>query len=296
MEPRQPEHDFLSRLVAWAERHDLVRALLLTSTRASADARVDVLSDFDVILYVADTGPFRARETWLPDLGTVLLGTSLEQGDNHGLPQYWRGVFFDDMTKVDFTITPAAVLPILREESQLPPGLDLGYRVLIDKDDLTVGLPAPTNTAYLPPKPTAQEFRALIEDFWWDTTYVAKYLWRDEIFAARAILDAEIRLQVLRPLLEWMVEVECGWSIRPGAWGRHFKRYLKAEIWAEVERTFAEASDEGHWAALFQTIAVFRKGAESVAQNLGYEYPRDLDERMTSYLLEIKGLPEKMEG
>lgn len=200
------------------------------------------------------------------------------------------------MTKVDFTITPAAVLPILREECRLPPGLDLGYRVLIDKDDLTAGLPAPTNTAYLPKRPTEQEFRALIEDFWWDTTYVAKYLWREERFAARAILDAEIRLQALRPLLEWVIAVDHGWAVRPGAWGRQFNRYLQPAVWTEIERTFAGTGDEGHWAALFQTIAVFRNGAESVAQGLGYVYPRDLDERMTSYLLEIKGLPEKMAG
>jgi aminoglycoside 6-adenylyltransferase len=294
MTAKQAEPDFLGRLVGWAEPHELVRAVLLTSTRASATGPVDVLSDYDVNLFVTDPGPFRDFDAWLPDLGAVLLRTPLEEREQRGMAEYWRGVFFDDMTKVDFTVTPAAVLPMIRDEPKLPPGLDLGYRVLIDKDGLTAGLQAPTHTAYLTEKPTEQEFRALVEEFWWCTTYVAKYLWRDEVFGARAILDAEIRLHVLRPMLAWVAGADHGWSIRPGAWGRNLKRHLRPEVWGEVERTFGGTGDEGHWRALLQTIAVFRASAESLAQRLGYEYPRGLDERMMGYLLEIRELPRKV--
>jgi aminoglycoside 6-adenylyltransferase len=294
MRAKEQEQDFLRRLVPWATTHGLVRAALLTSTRASPTAPVDLLSDFDVILYVTDTHPFCAPGSWLRELGTVLTtGGSPEQRDNHGMTEYVYGVFFDDMTKVDFTITPAAVLPIVRDEPRLPPGLDLGYRVLVDKDDLTVGLKTPTYSAYIPTKPTADEFRAKVEEFWWNTTYVAKYLWRDEPFAARANLDAEIRLHVLRPMLEWLIEVENGWSVRPGAWGRQLKRQLKPEVWAEVEKTFGGADDKGHWQALSQTILVFRGCAASVARSLGYEYPRELDERMMRYVVAIRDLPKK---
>lgn len=291
MQAGEREHGFLSRLVAWTERHELVRASLLTSTRASDTAPVDVLSDWDVILYVSTVDPFRDPERWLRAFGAVLVRTPLELRDTHGMEELWRGVIYDDGTKVDFTITPAAVLRIIRGEPRLPPGLDLGFRVLVDKDGLTDGLPAPTFTAYIPQKPTAEEFRALVEELWWDTTYVAKYLWRDDLYAAKALLDAEIRLLVLRPMLEWLIEVQSGWTVRPGPFGRGFKRHLGPDVWAAVEATYAGAAAEDTWQALFQTIAVFRAAAEAVAQSLGYDYPHEVDQRMTRYLLAIRDLP-----
>jgi aminoglycoside 6-adenylyltransferase len=289
----RPEWDFEGKLVAWAERNDLVRAVLLTSTRAEASPLADVLSDYDVELYVADMDPFRDWEAWLPELGTVLLGNTPEERERRGMPEYVRGVFFDDMTKVDFVVAPTAVLGLIRGEPRLPPRLDVGYRVLLDKDGLTGGLPAPTHTAFIPARPTAREYRQLVEEFWFTATYVAKYLWRGETFGARGILDAEIRLHTLQPLLTWAIEVEHGWSVNTGFFGRWIRRYLKPELWAEVERAFGGSDDEGHWRALFQTIAVFRQCAESVAASLGYAYPHDLDERMTSYLLQIKDLPRQ---
>ena len=261
------EPDFLSRLGAWAEAHDGVRAVLLTSTRASPAGPVDALSDYDVVLYVADPERFRDFDAWLPGLGPVLLRTPLEARRRRGR-QYRRGVFFEDLTKADVTVSPAAVLPELAAEDRLPPGLDLGYRALVDKDGLAAGLPPPTYTAYLPQPPTAEDYRALVEEFWWGTTYVAKYLWRDEPFAARAVLDGEVRGHGLRTVLEWVVGVEHGWAVRPGVLGRQLKRHLPPAVWAEVERTFGGADAAGHWRALFRTVAVFRRCARLVAARL----------------------------
>ena len=39
-----------------------------------------------------------------------------------------------------------------------------------------------------------------------------------------------------------------------------------------------------NWIALFDTIALFRRVATEVAGHFGYEYPRDMDDRVTTYL------------
>jgi hypothetical protein len=78
------EPDFLSRLGAWAEAHDGVRAVLLTSTRASPAGPVDALSDYDVVLDVADPERFGDFDAWLPGLGPVLLPTPLEERRRRG--------------------------------------------------------------------------------------------------------------------------------------------------------------------------------------------------------------------
>jgi hypothetical protein len=71
MRDREPQRDFLARLIGWAGRHALIRASLLTSTRATSPASVDLLSDYEVILYVTDIAPFGDRNQWLPALGAV---------------------------------------------------------------------------------------------------------------------------------------------------------------------------------------------------------------------------------
>src|SRR5262245_23668873 len=282
---------FLDRLLPWAQAHPLVRTVLLTSTRSGASTPPDALSDYDVELYVADVAPFREWDAWLPELGTVLLGNTPEERERHGMPDYVHGVFFDDLTKVDFAVAPAAVLTLYRGEPRPPPRMDLGYRVLLDKDGLTAGLPAPTNTTYLPRPPTAQEYRQLVEEFWFSATYVAKYLWRGQTSGARAILDAEIRTYTLWPMLGWVIGVDSGWTASAGFFGRDITRRLRPELWAEVERAFGGTDEASHWEALFRTTALFGRCARLVADALGYEYPRALDERMGAYLREIRGLP-----
>ena len=53
-----PEQDRLHQLVAWGQARDLVRAMVLTSTRAIPGVAVDILSDYDVIVYVREVLPF----------------------------------------------------------------------------------------------------------------------------------------------------------------------------------------------------------------------------------------------
>jgi aminoglycoside 6-adenylyltransferase len=63
----------ITKLIREASARDAVRAVLLTSTRAIPEAKVDALSDYDVILVVEDIHPFVSERTWLNDFGEVLV-------------------------------------------------------------------------------------------------------------------------------------------------------------------------------------------------------------------------------
>jgi len=60
-------------ITQWAEAHAEIRAVLLTSTRAVPGARVDALSDYDVILVVRSIQHFVEDRTWINDFGEVLV-------------------------------------------------------------------------------------------------------------------------------------------------------------------------------------------------------------------------------
>jgi aminoglycoside 6-adenylyltransferase len=174
--------------------------------------------------------------------------------------------------------------------------LDAGYQILLDKDHLTDGLKPPTYKGYIPNPPTEAEYLEAIEVFFLDATYVAKYLWRDDLMAAKYILDYSMKQEHLRPMLEWHLEIEHQWAARPGPYGRRMKKLLRPDLWADLEKTYTGAGVEENWKALFDTITLMRKTALEVGSRLGFAYPHDLDRRATAYLQKVKNRDAELHG
>ena len=177
------EKEVIDKLVAWGAAHPLVRAMILTSSRTRPYGPVDLLSDYDLILVVSDVRPFAFEDAWISEYGRPMVRFS-DQGEEHGMTMYFRGVVYQNYVKIDYSIWPVEVLERITAEAPLPE-LDMGYRVLLDKDQRTAGWKQPTYQAYIPARPTEAEYQALVEEFWWGTTYVAKSLWRDELVFAK---------------------------------------------------------------------------------------------------------------
>jgi aminoglycoside 6-adenylyltransferase len=126
--------------------------------------------------------------------------------------------------------------------------------------------------------------------FFHNLTYVAKFLWRDDLIAAKYVLDNTAKQDDLRPVLEWHLEIEHQWSVKPGPYGRRLKLWLRPDLWAELESTYVGAGIEENWEAMFRTIGLFRKVAIEVGERLGFAYPHDLDRRAVAYLQKVKNL------
>ncbi len=184
----------IRRLIRWAAPQDAVRALLLTSTRAVPGAAVDALSDYDVILVARDIRPFAAERDWVADFGAVLVDhwNPIRPDPATGFAVAGNVVQYADGPKIDFTLWPVALLAQLACAPALPDELDGGYRILLDKDGTAARLRPPTYRAHIPAKPAAEEYQALVREFFNDAPYVAKYLWRGELLPAKWGLDHNI--------------------------------------------------------------------------------------------------------
>ena len=246
----------LSRVLAWAEGEDAVRAVVLTSTRANG--RADEHSDYDVIVALSDLDRFDP---------TCYRTPAARWGDEHlvhGARAFFRGVVYDDGTKIDWTLWPATVTELVAEHG-LNDALDVGYRVLLDKDGVTARWPEPTYTAHIPAKPTEDEYVALVEEFWWSATYIKKAVARGELFFARFPLEMDITFGVLRRLLEWRIELDRDWSWQPGAYGRGLEHALPPELGRELMDALGS----------YERIeALFVRVAHEVGAALGYPYPQ----------------------
>ena len=270
--------------------------MVLTGSRAHAGARAARLSDYDLEIFVSDMATFAGDEAWLRWFGESLVlfrddgeggtvGDGVEIQDSVSIA---RLVLYEDGTRIDHNVHPVTDLSALVEAPRLPDDFDAGYRVLLDKDGLARRLGPPTHRAYVRRRPTAADLTMLVEEFWWGTTCVTKHLWRDELLPAR--YSPHGRLDDLRRLLEWYVETEHGWSLPLGTRGRGFRRLLGSQLWRKAERTLAGASPEEHWAVLFALAALFGRVAAVVAARLEYDYPHDLDRRVTAYLTALRRL------
>src|SRR5215208_2967851 len=156
----------LQVITIWARGRDAIRAVLLTSTRAVPHARVDALSDYDVILVVQDIRPFADDRAWITDFGDVLVvyWDPIQPDPDFGVDYIANVTQYADGLKIDFTLWSAGLFQQIAAAPALTAELDAGYLVLLDKDHLTDMLRAPTASAYVPACPTDTEFQIWVND------------------------------------------------------------------------------------------------------------------------------------
>lgn len=290
----------------WAQKETNVRAVILTSTRANPHATVDALSDYDIELYVEDLEPF-LDDTWPEQFGTVLVRephkqelsevtiTSLPNGGRRVEGNAGCMVIYKDAPRIDFGVM---LTKTLKEDVKAEGGYvdDMGYEVLLDKDGLTEPRLQPTYSVYNTARPTESEYEELVYNFWWNMTYVAKELFRDELFFAKYQLDGSLHHRSLKNVVAWHVGTKENWESNPGAYGRWFKKQVEPDLWRDIEATFAGAGTDDNWEAMFKTAEVFSRLASEVGENLGYRYPRGVEQDVLEYLREIKALSDASTG
>ena len=281
----------LGRIKDWAADQPPIRAVVLESSRAVGQAVLDRFSDYDILLVVSDARSFADKNDWYSYFGEPLVHFA-DKIEVLGFETYMRLVLYQDHTKIDYAVWPLELLQRSVERQESTELLDWGYRVLLDKDGLATRLPPPTRTAHIPSRPTAKDYQALVEEFWWETTYAAKNLWRDELIFARYNLEVVMRYELLLRMLEWRVELDHDWRWKPGVLGRGLQRALPADLWTALTRTYAGPDLEDNWEALFAMTALFRRAAQEVGQALGYIYPEEMDRGVSAYLEEARRPPQ----
>lgn len=265
----------IHRLKNWTESNDTVRALIVTSSRSGkTNAPIDDFSDYDIVVYVNSLDKFR-NDDWLSSFGDILVKWPLTPESEFGENWITRLVMFENRTRIDFQITT---------ETKTPPlDFDLGYSVVIDKDGFTKDFPDSTKTKHLIKKPSQQEFAKMVNAFFWDATYIPKYLYRGDLFYTSYMIEVDLRFSHLEPMIEWYIGSKHNWSVNTNVHGRYFPKYLDKETLKEIEETFAGANQQEVWKAFFKMVEIFTGFAKEVAAECGYSYPKSQEKRMMEY-------------
>ena len=276
------EEKVLSHFKKWARNNELVRAAVLTSSRAKPEAELDFLSDYDIELYVSDISEFKKNDQWLDDFGSIMARWPFKPRSTGFKDGNWitRLILFKDGLRIDFQITDQ-----LEIEAD---AYDNGYQILIDKDRITENLTEATFSEFIIKKPEQDEYETLVNEFWWNAYYVPKYLWREQLPFAKYMLDCTLRYSYLHQIIDWYIGMENNWSVETGALGKKFREYLDDELWLEWEKTYTGADLEENWEAFFKMTSFFRKLAKNIGENLDYNYPEEVDKRVSAFCREIR--------
>jgi aminoglycoside 6-adenylyltransferase len=272
--------EVLSQIIAWAQRAEPIRALILVGSRAGREP-TDELADCDVSVFTETPEPYTQSDQWLTEIGPVWVY----------IPEkYYRGgeeiptrlVIFQDGVKVDFAFLRVAVLDELPTSDELA----AGYRVLLDKDGRTAQLRAPTFRGSRPGQPTEEDFTRLVHEFWFEAYHVAKYLKRDDLWLVK-FRDWTTK-ELLLKMLEWHAQAKHQWTYDTYHLGKQMKSWVEAPLWESLHGAFAHFDADDSWQALLATIELFRRVARETAALLGFAYPQDVDQNITQFIRQLK--------
>ncbi|UKB78864.1 AadS family aminoglycoside 6-adenylyltransferase [Chryseobacterium sp. MEBOG07] len=280
----------LEQIIHWAENNPDIRAVLLTSSLVNPYAPVDDLSDLDIELVFENRASYESGNEWIQLFGYPI---SMIEEDDHVFEgkHAMKMVLYKDHIKVDFKLYQVSDFIGEVNEKNLPEDWDVGYKVLIDKDNLTKNLKPPTYQSIMIQKPTEKKFQQLMNDFWWDTTYVAKCLKRGDIFYAKFMSENVLRTDYLVPLIEWHIASNHDWNhITTNKHGRLFKKYLPSDLWNRIEATFSGSDIDENWKALFGYADLVHELGTSLAEKLNLTYPAKLEADIRNYLTEIQAI------
>lgn len=243
----------LPRIIAWAGRQADIAALIMTGFRARRDTTVDDFSDYDLEIFTTDPGKYTSHPDWLADIGTVWVFLPLPPSHG-GCPT--RLVVFSGGEKVDFSICPIQALEDAVRSQKLNDLYERGYQVLLDKRGIASGLPAPTYSRPSRSRPTEAEFRATIEEFWFEESHIPKYLRRDDLWVVK-FRDWTMKGLLLR-MLDWHAVATNEEPLDTWHIGTRMREWLRWDVWANVQTTLGRFDAADSWRALLATISVFR--------------------------------------
>ena len=271
-----------NNFVKWCKKNNNIRTVILTSSRADLNSNPDVLSDYDIELYVNNINDFIKDDEWIKKFGQILVKWPIIPRSTILKNFITRLVQFEDGTRFDLQIT--------KNKPKYHKNFDTGYKILIDKDSLTSNFNLPNYKSLYIKKPTKELFDEKINDFFWDILYVAKNLWRNELYYAKFMLDNIIRFNILQIFIEWYIGLNNDWNVSTNKYGRFFKKYLSKEDWEKIEKTFVGSSISENWDVIYKTIDLVNYLCRKLAENLGFSYPINLENKIIKYINKIKKL------
>ena len=293
------------RLVSWANDRRDVRTVLVVGSRARADHPADEWSDLDVAFTTTSSARYLETMDWLDEIGEVWVAFADPQGVT-------RHVLFAGGLDAGIAPLPHAALRVLpyvlklrarfpsmfrllprpvrgavdRQVDEISAYCRRGVRLLLDKDGLGASVLATLPHGPVPGSlPSAEQFRAAVNEFWFLTVWNAKHLRRGELWAAKTTACDGRMKTLLLLMIEWHTRATRGADYDTWEDGRYLEEWAEPQVLDDLRDTFAHYDDEDVWRASITTMSQFRTLATETAQRLELRYPAGVDANISDWVM-----------
>ncbi|WP_214700402.1 MULTISPECIES: aminoglycoside 6-adenylyltransferase [unclassified Exiguobacterium] len=224
MKPEQ----IIEQLVAFATEREYIRTVVLNGSLVNPNIRPDPYQDVDLAFYVEDVQAVATDRSWIDMFGEVLIMQTPETSDPERHVTFL--VQYVDGHRLDLTIRRVDQLEAMLESDSLS-------QIIFDRDDHPDV--TPSDTSYRVKHPSADEYAACWNEFWWVSLYVVKGIKRHQVLYALDHLD--IMRNMLRQMMEWNIGYATDFSVNLGKSGDGMRDHLPEELWEMLGATYASA-------------------------------------------------------
>ena len=249
-----------------------VKAVAMSGSRTNPKAPKDEFQDYDVVYVVDDLDNLTSDLSWLDLFGKRII--EQEVGFGH------RRLFlmlFEDGNRIDLTLCP-------KDHIQEWVDSEAGFTVFEDPEHLFEPYSQNLERFWIHPT-TETDFKNSCNEFWWVSAYVVKGICRKQVIYATDHLYGICQQEFLK-ILAWQVASDRG-KVDIGKNYKYLFNYLPAEKEKEFSNLLDFSSIEKLTQSLFATMQLFHREAQSLAQKMGFDYDKEIAERMIQYAEDI---------
>lgn len=245
-----------------------VEAIALSGSRTNPQSVKDEFQDYDVVYIVENLEELISDLSWLDQFGNRLI----EQHNVLGNRRPYL-MLFEDGNRIDLTLCP-------KEHIQEWVDSEASFKVLKDDKGLFEAY-SPNPQRYWIASPSEEEFAASCNEFWWVSAYVVKAIRRNQLIYATDHLYGICQQELLK-VLAWQVTSNRG-VVDIGKNYKHLFQYLPAEQEKEFSALLDLSSFDKITKSLFSTMKGFDREAQILAQKMGFDYDKEVAEKMIEY-------------
>jgi hypothetical protein len=245
-----------------------VEAVAMSGSRTDTKAPKDEFQDYDVVFVVDDLDNLTSDLAWLDSFGKRII----EQHNVLGNRRLYL-MLFEDGNRIDLTLCPKEYIKEWVES-------EADFTVLEDTKGLFAPY-SPNPQRYWTSSASQIDFEKVCNEFWWVSAYVVKGICRNQLIYATDHLYSICQQELLK-VLAWQVVSDRG-RVDIGKNYKYLFNYLPDEKEKEFFALLDFSSLDKINQSLFATMELFHQEAQTFAQKMGFDYDKEVAEKMMRY-------------
>ena len=245
-----------------------VEAVAMSGSRTNPKTLKDEFQDYDVVYLVENFEELISDLSWIDQFGKRII----EQEVGLGQRRLYL-MLFEDGNRIDLTLCSKVHIKEWIES-------EANFIVLEDPKGLFVPH-SPTPQRYWTSPASETDFENSCNEFWWVSAYVVKGIHRNHLVYATDHLYGICQQEFLK-VLAWQVARDRG-KVDIGKNYKYLFNYLPAEKEKEFSNLLDFSSKEKITQSLLATMQLFHREAQRLAQKLGFDYDKEVAEKMIEY-------------